>query len=191
MSNNNITLTIFNTTGLHRQGINMILHHIPSTHLLFLVETWLLTPNRYYTSWQQYHVYGKRPMPTAKRGHLGISLLVNPQCPFYVHFLPNTSSTFPFYHLSCIVANTLIHCVYLPPTDTFTDEMAMAVLDSLPLFYPNTTNTIICGDFNARFGSLTGDRISNTRGALIQKWMEGHNIQLWNATLTYGQPTFL
>ncbi|KAG2225960.1 hypothetical protein INT45_006656 [Circinella minor] len=191
MSNNNITLTIFNTTGLHRQGTNMILPHIPSTHLLFLVETWLLTPNRYYTSWQQYHVYGKRPTPTSKRGHLGISLLINPQCPFYVHFLPNTSSTFPLYHLSCIVANTLIHCVYLPPNDTFTDEMAMAVLDSLPLFYPNTTNTIICGDFNARFGSLTGDRISNARGALIQQWMEGHNIQLWNATLTYGQPTFL
>ncbi|KAI9245247.1 hypothetical protein BDA99DRAFT_528368, partial [Phascolomyces articulosus] len=68
MSNNNITLTIFNTTGLNRQAINSILSFTPSTHLLFLTETWLLSPNRYPTNWKQYHEYGDRPTSTSRRG---------------------------------------------------------------------------------------------------------------------------
>ncbi|KAI9490832.1 hypothetical protein BDB00DRAFT_768221 [Zychaea mexicana] len=160
MSHNNIILNIFNTTGLRRQAIDSILHHIPDTHLLFLVETWLLSPNRYYTSWKQYHVYGNRPTPTATRGHLGISLLINPTCPYHVHILPNTASSYPDYHLSCIVANTLIHCVYLPPAPSMSNDTALAILDSLPLHHPNTDNNIICGDFNARFSTITGDTAS-------------------------------
>ena len=193
MSNHNITLSIFNTTGLNRSAINSILSFTPSTHLLFLIETWLLSPNRYPTNWTQYHTYGERPTPISRRGHLGISLLINPRCPFHVHLIPQTnSSPFSKYLLSCIVANTLIHCIYLPPpTESFANDLALAILDSLPLHYPNTTNTIICGDFNARLGNTTGDNESNTRGALMQKWIDSHHLTVWNAKLAYGKPTFL
>ncbi|KAI9250592.1 hypothetical protein BDA99DRAFT_445011, partial [Phascolomyces articulosus] len=174
-------------------AINSILSFTPSTHLLFLTETWLLSPNRYPTNWKQYHEYGDRPTSTSRRGHLGISLLVNPDCPFHVHVLSNNNSTpFSKYHLSCIVANTLIHCLYLPPhTDSFTNDLALATLDSLPLHYPNTNNTIICGDFNARFNATTGDTDSNTRGDLMLHWIESHQLKIWNAELAYGKPTFL
>ncbi|KAI9258224.1 hypothetical protein BDA99DRAFT_583828 [Phascolomyces articulosus] len=73
-----------------------------------------------------YHIMIKGHDCTSHRGHLGISSLVNPNCPFHVHILANNpSSPFSKHHLSCIVPSTLIHCIYLPlPTDSFSREIA-------------------------------------------------------------------
>ncbi|KAI7858778.1 Endonuclease/exonuclease/phosphatase [Circinella umbellata] len=190
MSNKQITLTIFNITGLRKQAIDSVISYTTSTDLLFLTETWLISPNKYYTSWTQYHTYGIRSTTENSRGRLGISLMVNPSCPYHVHFLPNTPSPYSLYSLSCIVANTLIHCVYLPP-EKISDQFALEVLESLPLHHTETNNTIICGDFNARLGNITGDSIFNPRGRLLQPWISSNSLTLWNKEKAYGQPTFL
>ncbi|KAI7897992.1 uncharacterized protein BX663DRAFT_556190, partial [Cokeromyces recurvatus] len=63
----------------------------------------------------------------------------------------------------------------------------VSVFDSLPL----STDTIICGDLNARLGDITGDGTSNTRGNLLQQWCEEHSLSILNASLSHGVPTFL
>ncbi|KAI9271569.1 hypothetical protein BDA99DRAFT_433719, partial [Phascolomyces articulosus] len=188
MSNKQIQLTIFNITGLRKQAIDSVISFTPNSDLVFLVETWLLSPNRYYTSWTQHHVHGIRSITLHSRGRLGISLLINPSCPYHVYYIPNNSSPFSLYYLSCIVANTLIHCVYLLP-EKISDAFALDVLESLPLHLPNTNNTIICGDFNARLGTETGDSRCNTRGRTLLPWINSNTLTLWNKELLYGQST--
>lgn len=148
-----LTITIFNATCISKYSVDSILTYAEHSSLLFLVETWLLPPNRLLTNWRQFHTYGE---PRADNytwiGRMGISLLVPPDFTCPVHILPDTNPQFSKYHLSCIVADTLIHCLYLPPSLS-TDD-AMAIIQSLPLHHPNATNTLCCGDFNARLGSL-------------------------------------
>ncbi|KAI9272951.1 Endonuclease/exonuclease/phosphatase [Phascolomyces articulosus] len=188
--NNQITLTIFNTTGLNREAIDPLLTYTPHSDLLFLIETWLISPNRYYTNWQQHHVYGTRNnRHRSYPGQLGISLLINPKCKFHVHFIPDTSSPYSLYHLTCTVANTLIHCLYLPPS--ISNDLVLEILNYLPLHHPNTTNTIFCGDFNARMSSFIGDTAYNTRGRKFEHWLLSHQLWLWNKELAYGKPTFI
>ncbi|KAG1141420.1 hypothetical protein G6F37_012820 [Rhizopus arrhizus] len=50
---------------------------------------------------------------------------------------------------------------------------------------------ILCGDFNARLGTHTGDRFTNSRGNLLTSWIQQNNIIIWNQRLAYGQPTYL
>lgn len=148
-----LTISIFNAIGLPRPALDSLLAFTPSSDLLFVTETRLLSPYRYYTSWTQHHVYCVLPHPESRKGSRGISLFVNPSCTYHVRCIPDSSDFSP-YHLSCIVANTLIHCVYLPPS--LPDETALAVLQLLTLYHPNTNRTILCGDFNTRLGSIAG-----------------------------------
>ncbi|KAK4513147.1 uncharacterized protein ATC70_012941 [Mucor velutinosus] len=142
--------------------INTVTQSLPLSSLIFITETWLLPPLHLPTSWQQFHTYGL-PVPNMRRGQMGISLLVNPDFPYPVTHIPSVSP----YVLSCQVASTLIHCVYLPPTASFSDSDALAVLRDLPLHpSPSQTNTIICGDLNARHARLLGDTKTTTRGTL-------------------------
>lgn len=185
---NQLTISIFNATGLPRPAIDSLLAFTSSSNLIFVTETWLLPPYRYPTSWIQHHVYGVQVNSNTRQGSQGISLFVNTSYPFPVHCLPDTSSDSPF-HLSCIVASTLIHCVYLPTS--LPDEEALSILHSLPLSHPHATMTIFCGDFNARLGSLVGDHRQNARGTMLLLWMQTYGLTLWNAELAHGQPTFL
>ncbi|KAG1169344.1 hypothetical protein G6F36_012085 [Rhizopus arrhizus] len=93
------------------------------------------------------------------------------------------------YKLSFIIADTLVHCVYLPPS--LDNQVVSQVLDSLPHTAPDVKHTILCGDFNARMGSYTGDNSTNPRGNTIYRWLQEHNFILWNQRLAYGKPTFI
>jgi hypothetical protein len=63
----------------------------------------------------------------------------------------------------------------------------MTTLDTIPL----DQDTIICGDFNARLGPLTGDNHINARGSQLRSWLRDRDISALNATLAYGIPTFM
>jgi hypothetical protein len=56
---------------------------------------------------------------------------------------------------------------------------------------PLTRDTILCGDFNARFGTLLGDTNANARGNSLRPWLEESSLSILNASLVaYGIPTF-
>jgi len=182
-----ITITIWNANCLDRMTINTVTQSLPLSSLIFITETWLLSPLRLPTSWQQFHTYGL-PVPNMRRGQMGISLLVNPDFPYPVTHIPSVSP----YVLSCQVASTLIHCVYLPPTASFSDSDALSVLRDLPLHSsPSQTNTIICGDLNARHARLLGDTKTTTRGTLLYEWLLDTGLYCWNASFAFGEPTLV
>ncbi|KAL7333327.1 hypothetical protein PS15p_202239 [Mucor circinelloides] len=83
-----------------------------------------------------------------------------------------------------------MHCVYLPPTSSLNDEETYTILDNLDL---TATQTIVCGDFNARLGNnIMGDARWNSRGSKFMKWIKQHNLINLNKTLgQYGVPTFV
>lgn len=184
-----LRISLFNATGLPRQAISPLLQFSQDSDLLFITETWLLSPNKYPSSWTQYHTYG---LPAnsfnVHRGTLGLALLVNPECNLPVYQLTHEHPLLAKYSLSIILSKKiLIHCLYLPPSlDT---EAIQQILDLLPLHMPRTTTTIICGDFNARMGDFTGDTRTNSTGRQIFNWMTANNLILWNERLTHGQPT--
>ncbi|KAG1464647.1 hypothetical protein G6F46_002674 [Rhizopus delemar] len=185
-----ITITLFNATGLAKQAISPILHLAQFSSVLLITETWLLPPNKYPTHWKQFHTYGIKLQPLATKGHQGISLLINPICPYHVHYLPNDDDmSISQYKLSFIIADTLVHCVYLPPS--LDNQVVSQVLDSLPHTAPDVKHTILCGGFNARIGPYTGDSSTNPRGTTIYRWLQERNFILWNQRLAYGKPTFI
>lgn len=184
---NDIKITLWNANGLTRQAIHPIINLFSDSTLLFFTETWLLSPQRYATDWIQHHTYGL-PTNNNNRGQMGITLLINPKCPYPVHIIPSPAP----YILSCQIADLVIHCVYLPPYHTFPDLQAIEFLENLSLHHTNssTTNTIICGDFNARDPRLTGDHHSNSRGTAMRSWIAENRLLCWNAELGFGKYTF-
>ncbi|ORE03896.1 hypothetical protein BCV72DRAFT_212417 [Rhizopus microsporus var. microsporus] len=179
-TNNLLTITQWDSNGCARHTIEAVTNSILSTHLLFLTETWLLSPLRFLTNWRQFHTYAV-PVDNTYRGEMGISLLVHPDCPHPVTHFPSTSP----YVLSCQVSNLLIHCVYLPPA------LPDAVLQQLPTqTHPSQANTIICGDFNARYSALLGDSRTTQRGTAFYNWMVENGLHCWNSELTFGIPTY-
>ncbi|KAG1144860.1 hypothetical protein G6F37_005919 [Rhizopus arrhizus] len=172
-----------------KQAISPILHLAQSPSVLLITDTWILPPNKYPTHWKQFHTYSIKAQPLATKGHQGISLLINPTCSYHVHHLPNDNTSVSQYKLSFIIADTLVHCVYLPPS--LNNQVVSQVLDSLPRTAPDVKYTILCGDFNARMGSYTGDSSTNPRGNMIYGWLQEHNFILWNQRLAYGKPTFI
>ncbi|RCH89806.1 hypothetical protein CU098_006659 [Rhizopus stolonifer] len=116
---------------------------------------------------------------------MGITLLVNPDCPFSVTHLPSTS----LYSLSCQVSHFLIHCLYLPPS--LSDEECIQVLNDLPLSSNSSqTNTIFCGDFNARHRQILGDSLTSPRGHRVFDWANNLGLTCWNEQLAKGVPTY-
>ncbi|KAG1546448.1 hypothetical protein G6F49_010495 [Rhizopus delemar] len=135
-----------------RQAIGSILNIVRSSSVLLLTETWLLNSLKYPTHWKQYHTYGINTQPLATKGSQGISLLVNPDCKYHVHHFRTDDIPLSQYKLSFTIANILIHCLYLPlHLDNQTVNQA---LNSLPHTTSHTNKTMICGDFNARLGSI-------------------------------------
>ncbi|KAI8051885.1 uncharacterized protein B0P05DRAFT_591798 [Gilbertella persicaria] len=179
-----LTFTIWNSTGLPRSAISAVTNTLQSSSLLFITETWLLPSLQYHTHWQQYHTYAV-PVSSTYRGQMGITLLVNPDCPFSVAHLPSTS----LYSLSCQVSHFLIHCLYLPPS--LSDEECIQVLNDLPLSSNSSqTNTIFCGDFNARHRQILGDSLTSPRGHRVFDWANNLGLTCWNEQLAKGVPTY-
>jgi hypothetical protein len=115
---------------------------------------------------------------------MGITLLVNPSCPYPVIPIPSGSP----YVFSCQVSSLLIHCVYAPPS--LTDDEFMSLITALPMqTHPSQKNAILCGDLNARSVSLLGDTRTNTRGSRLGEWIEEAGLFCWNALLARGVPT--
>ncbi|KAI8984131.1 hypothetical protein BDF20DRAFT_815769, partial [Mycotypha africana] len=147
-TNNHLTLSIglWNANGLQQTTVADVLSHCSSMSLLLVTESWILSPSRLPTSWHQFHTYGK-PVQGGYRGSQGIVALVNPNCPVPVSHLSSPSP----YALSLNFGPFRLACFYFPPNLPL-DEV-IATLDKVPLH----KNTILCGDFNARFGRITGD----------------------------------
>jgi hypothetical protein len=125
-------------------------------------------------------LYGTKVVNANNRGSGGVSALISPNCPFSVSQL----LSFNAYTLSIKVDKVNVHCVYFPPS--LSNDLVLSSLRSLPMH----ADTIICGDFNARLGDLTGDNITNPRGTALKPWIEESGLQVLNASLTYGIATF-
>lgn len=176
-----LSLGLWNATGLNKTSIHDLLRHCTSHSLIFITETWLLPPTRLHSSWKEFHLYGT-PVAGEWRGSQGVSALVAPSCPLPVMQIPIHNK----YALGLQLGRSLrIICLYLPPT--LDSSTICDVLATLPL----THDTILCGDFNARMGDITGDHDTNTRGTLLKEWCEEHDFTILNSSLAHGQPTFL
>ncbi|KAK4509425.1 uncharacterized protein ATC70_007776 [Mucor velutinosus] len=131
------------------------------------------------------HTYGKRVSGDPHHTHCGqqgITLLVNPTCPYPVMPLPSRSP----YVFSCLVSKYLIHCLYLPPS--LSDQEVAALFEG-PDALEQDANTILCGDFNARSQALLGDTATYTRGSWLHEFILSNGLHCWNALLAYGVPT--
>ncbi|KAK4510880.1 uncharacterized protein ATC70_004662 [Mucor velutinosus] len=150
-----------------------------NTHVLLVTETWL-TSGSFPTNWSQFHLYGSKVPGAFNRGSGGITAFVSPSCPFSVSQLPSYNA----HTLSLKVGTLTVHCVYLPPP--LSSDKVLSLLRSLPV----TSDTILCGDFNARFGSLLGDTNANPRGTSLLPWLEESSLSILNESLAFGTPTF-
>ncbi|KAG2215011.1 hypothetical protein INT45_014330 [Circinella minor] len=65
----NITISLININGLVKQTINIITNSLPTSSLIFLTKTWLLSPSRYPTNWFQHHNYAL-PVENSHRGKM-------------------------------------------------------------------------------------------------------------------------
>jgi len=190
----NIRISYINAGGLSEKAIDDILYHCKETDLLFITETWLLPNHNIPTNWTQYHTYAEPVQSqfntSTYRGQMGISLLINPDFQEKHNIYINTQNKSK-YVLTSQIKNLTMHCVYLPPTSSLNDEEAYTILDSLNL--TTTTQTIICGDFNARLGNnIMGDTRWNSRGSKFMKWIKQHSLINLNKTLgQHGVPTFI
>ncbi|OAD72682.1 hypothetical protein PHYBLDRAFT_168947 [Phycomyces blakesleeanus NRRL 1555(-)] len=119
--------------------------------------------------------------PGTYRGSMGVSVLISPHCPYAVTQIPMPSK----YALAVKIGSLRIVCLYLPPNMPTHD--VLHVLSSIPL----THDTILCGDFNARLGSVTGDYASNSRGLALCSWIEERSLSVVNADLAPCIPTYI
>lgn len=173
------SLSLWNANGLRATTIHGVLSHVLSTDILLITETWL-TSGFLPVNWSQYHLYGAKVANAHNRGSGGISALVSPYCPY-----PVTQLASPNAHtLSLKIGTITVHCVYFSPR--LSRDLVLHCLRSLPLNH----DTILCGDFNARLGSLTGDAITTPRGTDFKAWIDERGLSLLNGSLAYGIPTF-
>ncbi|KAG1441132.1 hypothetical protein G6F56_011619 [Rhizopus delemar] len=184
MTNNMINITLWNSNGCNRYTVDQTIKALSTSSILFITETWLISPLRLITPWQQFHTYGL-PVEGSHRGQMGISLLVNPDCPYPVTHFPSSSP----YVLTCQISTLLIHCVYLPPA--LSDLEALEILEALPeQTHPSQTDSILCGDFNARHQYLLGDTRTTSRGVKLYSWILENGLHCWNSQLAFGTATY-
>ncbi|CAO3703465.1 unnamed protein product [Rhizopus stolonifer] len=168
-----LSISLWNANGLRITTVHEVLSHCLSSTLLFITETWLLSPSLLPTDWMQYHVYGV-PVPSANRGSMGVTALVSPSCPFPVSQLPSPNR----YTLSLKVGPYRFHCLYVPPPLSIAEFMT--ILSSIP----SLPNTFICGD-------LTGDALVSPRGAAMARWLAGRPFTVLNGSLAHGVSTWV
>lgn len=173
-------ISLWNANGLGTTVVHDVLSHCSCTDVLFITETWLLHPTRLPTDWDQYHLYGT-PVQSTYRGSMGVACLISPHCKLPVLQLPSPNN----YSLLMKIGDLHILCLYLPPS--LSQTAVDSLLSALPIHYPNM---ILCGDFNARLGELTGDSVLNPRGRLLQQWTDTNQLAILNSSLSFGQPTW-
>jgi hypothetical protein len=179
-----LKIGLWNAHGLMTSTIDDVLRHCQDFSVLFITETWLLPSNKLFTSWQQFHLYGV-PVDGNWRGSRGVSCLVNPSCPLSAFRIPIQDKP---HALGIQLGRSLkLICLYLPPDPSLRNALVPDILASIPL----TSDTIICGDLNARMGDVTGDSDSNTRGNLVQDWCADRSLSILNPSLAFGVPTFV
>lgn len=190
---------LFNANGLTYEAIDNIINHLPiHTYILFITETWLLSPRRLNTEWEQQNTYGIKRR-NSYTGQDGLSYIVHPDFPLPVIPIINNNPLHNKYTISCRIQNLIIHCFYLPPR--LSDSLCMTIIQSFIEQYDESEyDVIFCGDFNARMGNLTGDYRTtnttktprtNTRGTLMLPLIINNGLTLWNQKLCYGIPTYL
>ncbi|CEP10254.1 hypothetical protein, partial, partial [Parasitella parasitica] len=175
----NVSLSLWNANGLKQSVVHDVLSHVLDTHVLLVTETWL-TSGSFPTNWCQFHLYGTKVSGAFGRGSGGITAFVSPSCPHLISQLPSYNP----HTLSLKVGTLTVHCVYFPPP--LSSDKVLSALSSLPL----DRDTILCGDFNARMGPLTGDTVANPRGNALRPWLDEHCFQVLNASLAFGIHTF-
>lgn len=174
-----LTIGLWNANGLQATAIDDVLQHSHSFDILFITETWLLSPSRLPTTWQQLHNYGS-PVAGNFRGSLGMTTLISPSCTLPISPLPTSNQ----YMMTFRIGTLQLVCCYFPPS--LPDDRFLTMMNSIPL----TPDTIICGDFNARMGARLGDTTTTTRGRILESWIDDRQIHLWNATLAHGCATY-
>lgn len=181
---NNITIGLWNANGLTPTKVSELLSTCHSFTVIFITESKLTAPSRIHDTdgWTQFHLYGPPVFvtPTYNRGSQGVVALVNPNCPVTVTHLLSPNP----YTLSLQFGKLRISCLYLPPSLSL--HQVFATLDTIPL----QQDSILCGDFNARFHHFTGDTDRNVRGTRLQSWCEDHSLSILNATMAHGDETF-
>lgn len=65
---NTMNIALWNATGLNKHAIDSVLTYTQTASILFITETWVSSPHKYPTRWQQFHVYGK---PRSNLRHIG------------------------------------------------------------------------------------------------------------------------
>ena len=148
-----INLAMLNNVSGIFTSLDLVVQYLETNNIdiLLLTETFLLKGNLF-TNWAQQHQYATIS-GDASKGNGGLTFLIRPHFPFYVHRITDTT-TQQHNKLSIIVGNSLtIHGFYLPPTLSYTDfQNVLANVDF------NSTSSVIClGDFNTRLGTYTGD----------------------------------
>ncbi|KAG2205230.1 hypothetical protein INT47_009495 [Mucor saturninus] len=116
----------------------------------------------------------------SKSSNTSITALLNPLCKHTLLQLPSPND----HTLSLKIDALRVHCLYLPPSMPI--HQVFDILESIPLL----PNTIICGDFNARLGSLVGDHQTNPRGNRLLSWCSDRQLHILNETLAHGIATF-
>ena len=116
-----ISISLLKATGLPKQAISPFLKLAESSSVLLIIKTWLLSPNKYPTFWQQFYAYGQPIQSIKNRGSLGIALLVNPSYLFSVQYIPLRHSLLTKYTLSFVISKHLFHCLYLLPSLSHTE----------------------------------------------------------------------
>ena len=97
----NISVTLFNATGLPKQAIYPILKIAENSSLLYITETWLLAPNKYLTTWKQSHTYGQpiNSIHYRNRDHPSIALLINPTFKQHIYHIQHENPTLAKYYM--------------------------------------------------------------------------------------------
>ncbi|KAG2202299.1 hypothetical protein INT47_010747 [Mucor saturninus] len=157
----------------------------PDTHLLFITETWLLSPASLTipNSWHQSHLYGS-PVEDRYSGEYGISLLTSPSFPYSVVTFPFTSKFF----YACQIQHYVLLCFYLPPS--LDDDLAITLMEEAIAPFINNIeikNIILLGDFNARLGNITGEKnnTTNSRSIPFFNFITHHGLTIQNIDLAY------
>ncbi|OAD78122.1 hypothetical protein PHYBLDRAFT_141987 [Phycomyces blakesleeanus NRRL 1555(-)] len=89
------------------------------------------------------------------------------------------------YALAVKIGTLQLICLYLPPS--MPTHEALDILSAIPL----TDDTIICGDFNAHLGSVTGDYASNPCGVALEQWLEEQSLTVLNGVFSPCTPTYI
>jgi hypothetical protein len=117
-------------------------------------------------------MYGSEYHQYTHHRQQGINLLINSLCQLSIHHITSDTSDCAQYKLYFTISDILMLFLYLPPR-LYSNKMQQ-FLGSLNLTTPNTKQTIICGNFNARIGLIAEDHISNNNEPLLQQWLQKH-----------------